>query len=611
MNRSYVSAFRFLLLVFAVLSCFVVLLGRLYYLHVVQHERLAGLADKARNRVQVVNARRGDIVDARGNLLATTNAVYTIGLDPHSLKEEDYAKIPEIARLLDLPEAKLTEAFDTRYRLGSGEAGKEPRAIRWTKLAENVEEPVYEQLSALGVRAVYGNRQYMRVYPGGELAAHVLGYVNKEAQPVMGVESYLDFYLRGQDGWHESERDGRRQELAQFRRREVEATNGLSVELSLSASIQHAVEEEVRRVVAEFNPQAVTIIVGEPATGYILAMANYPSFDPNHFWDFPIDAQRNRAVTDMFEPGSTFKIVPAAAALNEGLVKADTVFDCAAPTAEYKGRTIKLPGDAHRMEDLTVEEIVYKSSNRGAAQLGILLGEQKLYQYARAFGYGEASGYAPSPEAPGTLHPVSAWDGLTISRLPMGHAVSATPIQVHAAMGSVANGGVLMEPQVVRRVFDESGETVVRFAPRARRRAVTPETAAQICDMLEKVVGGEGTAKRAFIEDYAVAGKTGTTQKIIDGRYSSQHHVASFSGFFPADSPRLVITVVVDDPEMRGPAYGGLVAAPAFRNVAKHCISTLGIPPVETDAELVSASGITPSSLAENSARTRPIATAF
>ncbi|HKK17422.1 MAG TPA: penicillin-binding protein 2, partial [Opitutales bacterium] len=406
--------------------------------------------------------------------------------------------------------------------------------------------------------------------------------VNKEETAVTGVERYFDYYLRGQDGWRESERDGRRREMARFRDREVEPSDGLNVELTIDQMVQHIVETEIARVAREYEPEGISVIVSQPSTGAILAMANYPTYDPNEFYDtrkYPISSQRNRALTDAFEPGSTFKIVPAAAVLNEGIVDPSDVFQTGHARVSYKGRTLRLPSDHHHYDSLSMHEVVVKSSNRGAAHLGLLLGEHRLHDYAAAFGFGEKTGCDLGGEIPGTLHQVNAWDGLTITRLPMGHAVSATPMQVHSAMSVIANDGILMEPMLSKRIFDRSGGDVIRFSPKAKRRVISADVADVISQMLADVVGENGTARRAAIENYAVAGKTGTTQKIVDGRYSNQHHVASFSGFFPADRPQLVITVVVDEPKLAGVGYGGSVAAPAFRNIAEACIAYLGIRP--------------------------------
>jgi len=588
MSKAFVSTGRSALVILAVAFAFSVLLGRLFYLHVWEQDALREHVEGNRKMVNVVEARRGNIVDARGNLLATTRTSYNIGVDPQSFKETDFGKLPELARILGKPLEEIEALVHRKTRKVS--EGKEVRLIRWAVLAKDADEATHEAVKALGIRAIYGNQSHSRSYPAGQLAAHVLGYVNKEETPVTGVERFFDYYLRGQDGWRETERDGKRHELAQFREREVAPSDGLNVELTIDQMVQHIVEREIQRIADEFQPKGVSVIVSQPATGAVLAMGNYPSYDPNEFYNtkkYPIANQRNRALTDVFEPGSTFKIVPAAAALNEGIVHPNDMFKTGVACVRYKGRTLKLPADHRDYEELSVHDIVVKSSNRGAAHLGLILGDQRLYDYAANFGFGEKTGADLGGEISGTLHSPRNWDGLTITRLPMGHAVSATPMQVHASMSVIANDGVLMEPMLAKRVFDHSGDDIIRFQPKAKRRVVSADVAATVASMLADVVGERGTARRASIENYDVAGKTGTTQKIVNGRYSNQHHVASFSGFFPAENPSLVITVVVDEPHSNGVGYGGSVAAPAFRNIAEACIAYLGIRPARSDASFV------------------------
>ena len=581
MSKAFVSTARLSLVLGAIGFAFCVLIGRLFYLHVWQHDKLLKHVQNNRKMVQVVKARRGDIVDSKGNLLATMHTRIDLGVDPQVVCEEERGRLADLAELIDQPLAKIEQAFDTKIRKSS-EHSKAVNLIRWASLAKDLDEETYEAVRQLKIKGVYGNRKYSRTYPGGQLAAHVLGYVNHEEVPVTGVERYFDYYLRGQDGWRETERDGRRRELAQFRERQVESFNGLNIVLTIDQTVQHIVEKEISNLVGEYDPESVSIIVSEPATGAILAMANYPTYDPNEFFNirkYPMEFQRNRALTDVIEPGSTFKIVPAAAVLNEGIVAPSEVFKTGYDRVDYKGRSLRLPSDHHEYEQLSLYEIVVKSSNRGAAHLGLRLGEKRLYDYANAFGFGKKTGFDLGGEVSGTLHSVNNWDGLTITRLPMGHAVSATPMQIHSAMSVIANKGVLMEPLIARQVFDDGGNEVVTFMPKAKRRVVATEVAETVADMLVDVVGQNGTAKKAAIENYAIAGKTGTTQKIINGRYSRQHHVASFSGFFPADKPALVITVVVNDPQLNGIGYGGVVAAPAFRNIAETCIGYMGIRP--------------------------------
>lgn len=591
MSKAFIAGWRLGLLVFAVLLSFAGIFSRLFYLHVWERDNLVKIVEQNREKLEVKYARRGNIVDARGNLLAATRSVIELGIDPQVYNPEDASKLPLLANYAGIDLGDLEKLIEHKsYQVQDGYK-QEVRLIRWHKIADSIDENVYEKIKALGIDGVYGNRKYQRIYPGGPLASHVIGFVNKENTSVLGIEKYMDFYLRGQDGWYETEKDGRRRELAQFRSRDVEPVDGLGVETTIDLVIQDMVEVEVARIVQEYEPNSATIIVSEPSTGYILGLANYPTFDPNNFWKYPIDSLRNRAVSDIFEPGSVFKIVAASGALEEKLVDTESVLDCSLPTVNYRGRLVRLPRDDHPLGRLTVHEVVTKSSNRGAAQLGMLLGERRLYEYAHAFGFGEDSGFGLGGEVDGILHPVKDWDGLTISRLPMGHAVSATPMQVHYAMSVVSNEGVLMTPRLVRRVFDKTGSTVVSFGPKARHRVISVETARTMASLLADVTRTGGTATRASIPGFEVAGKTGTTQKIIDGRYSNRHHVATFSGFFPASHPRLVITVVVNDPQLQGTGYGGTVSAPAFRNIAEKLIQYLAIRPPVQNQEILAWEG--------------------
>ena len=579
MNRSFASSYRLVLVCVLVMAAFTGIGVRLVYLQVIDRDRYVAEVERTRRKVDVVKARRGEIRDTNGNVYATNRSFIEVGVDPQVIKPEDEIKAPQLARLLGVSQADVLEAF-RRKTVVVGET-QEMRQIRYTKLAPAIDEPTFDQVKALGIKAVYGTRQFRRVYPDGTRAAHVVGYVNREGTAVMGVEHFLDFYLRGQDGWVESERDGLRRELAQFRSREIAPSDGHNAILSIDSVVQTYIEQEMRELVRRFNPLGASIIVSDPRDGFILGLANYPTFDLNEFNKADIASQRNISVTDVFEPGSTFKIVAGSAALNEGLVTSASRFDCSEDTMQFRGRTVRLPRDSHDHGVMSVQEIMELSSNRGAARLGGLLGEDRLYKYARAFGFGESSGYGLGGEVAGILPQVKNWDGLTISRMPMGHAISATPMQVHMAMATIANGGVLMRPQVVRRIEDKDGILVHEFTPVQRRRVVRQETAELMSRLLVGVVSPKGTAPRAVIPGYEVAGKTGTTQKIIDGRYSSSHHVGSFVGFFPASRPRLVISVIIDDARLNGTAYGATVAGPSFKTIAEQLIQYYGISPTQ------------------------------
>lgn len=590
MRKGFASSTRLVLLAAGLFAALIGISARLVQLHWLRSAELTAFVDKARKQIIVDNARRGDILDIRGNRLATSRSLIELGADPQVLRKEDEAKWPELASLLNMPLQQLEVSLRRRFALPAASPvdaiadDRSPRPIRWVKLSEEVEESTYDRIQKLNIKGVYGNRHYRRVYPGGQLAAHILGYLNKEATPVTGVERHLDFYLRGQAGWRESERDGLRRELAQFRTREIPAADGFDVVLTLDTFVQHIVEEELALIGRKFRPDSATIIVSDPRSGAILGIGNYPTFDLNHYNKAPIEVQKNIAVTDMFEPGSTFKIVAASGVLNERLVTTATTFDCGVTSIMHDGKPRALPRDAHAYGILSVAEIVGKSSNRGAAHLGIRLGAQKLYDYARAFGFGRETQFPFGGEIPGVLHPVKAWDGLTITRLPMGHAVGATAMQMHYAMSTIANGGVLMRPMIVSEIRDRDARTVAAYQPMQVRRVISKETAVTMSKLLVQAAGAEGTGEAASIAGYEVAGKTGTTQKIVNGRYSDRQHVGSFVGFFPARRPQVAITIIVDNGRLPtgGVAYGGIVSAPSFKRIGEQLIPYLGILPAQT-----------------------------
>ena len=593
---------RLSLLAIGVIACFVSVGVRLVFLHVIDRDELLRFVDKARRQIVVEHARRGTILDAKGNLLATSRSEITVAVDPWSLQEylaieknparrarrtsEETAKHAQLAALLGMSAAEVEKAFEPAMRAVDPALDQRDGKVdgqvkdRWVKLREAVDEPTLDKIADLNIRGISSERVYRRVYPGDGLAAHLIGYLDREGKAATGAESHFDLYLKGQDGWIESEKDGARRELAQFRSREVPVTDGNDVVLTIDSVVQHIIEDELKAVADKYQPNFATIIASDPMTGAILGMANYPSFNLNEYNKAPMAALKNRAVSDLIEPGSTFKIVAIGAALNEGLVTPNSSFDCGITSIDYKGRTLKLPREDEPFGMLNVAGIVAHSSNRGAAQLAMLMGEQRFYDYARLFGFGQKAGFTLAAEEHGTLAVPQKWDGLTITRMPMGHSVSATPLQIHMAMSAVANGGVLLRPQIVKEIKDAEGH-VIRFAPEKRAQVLKPSTAAQLAQLLTGVVR-EGTAKGFDIPGFEIAGKTGTTQKIVDGKYSTTHHVSSFVGFFPASRPEVVLSVIVDDAHVPGGgvAYGRAVAAPAFHHIAEQLIQYLDIKPV-------------------------------
>jgi len=576
---------RFRSLAWIVSLSFGAVILRLFWLHWVEAPELCAEAVQARSVFQELDCRRGEVRDSQNNLLAVSEDVWDIGVDPESLKKEEIGRATEVAKILGISATDVIKAFNTKPKID--DEGNE-RRIRWIVLAHEVDKEVHKKIIGLNIKALRAELKYRRNYPNGQLAAHVIGYVNKEGQSACGIEKALNNFLQGQKGWIESERDGRRREIASIRLREVQPVDGNNVILSINSLVQKTCEDALDKAVAQYNPISAVIIVSEPKTGRILALANWPTFDLNKFYDAklsPLDSQRNRAVSDIYEPGSVFKIVSISGALEEKLITPNSVYDCGLSQVPYHGRMISMPADSHPIGVVTVRDIVRESSNRGTVQIGMLYaekkGEDRFDKLVRSFGFGAVSNLVTGAEVPGLIISPEKWDGMTISRMPMGHSISVTALQIHYAMSVIAADGLLMQPQLVLRVEDSKNkESIIDYPPRARGRVISPSTAKQVAQLLRAVCSKTGTAPAADIEGYEVAGKTGTTQKIINGRYSSAHHVASFSGFFPVQDPRLAITVILDEPKGEGIAYGGKFAAPVFATVAKNCIQWLDIKPV-------------------------------
>ncbi|PTX90790.1 penicillin-binding protein 2 [Opitutus sp. ER46] len=474
------------------------------------------------------------------------------------------------------------------------------RAIRYMPLSDAVSESTFAEIEKLGIRAICPpERRYARVYPHNELAAHLVGFANRVGDGALGVEAFADLYLHGQDGWREGEKDGRRREVARFRTHDLPRSDGYSVVMSIDATVQDIIERELDQIARTYEPLKATIIVSEPATGFILGMANYPTFNPNEYGRVPkseMNRMKNIAVTDTYEPGSVFKIVAASAALEERLVSPDTQFNCSIERIWYREKNVKMPQEDHHFDHpLSVAEIISRSSNRGAAQLAIKVGEEKFEEYAHRFGFGERLGFAFGGEEDGIFKPRKDWRPIDITRMAMGHSIAATALQMHQAMSVIANGGVLMRPQVIREIRDTENHEIYRYWPQQIRRVISPQTARTMALMLKGVASPGGTAATAAIkigdDDYEVAGKTGTAQKYVpvtlpSGRTklmpSKKNHVVSFVGFFPASNPQVMISVIVDDADHRcrnGVAYGAQIAAPVFKSIGEKLIPILPITP--------------------------------
>jgi cell division protein FtsI/penicillin-binding protein 2 len=344
--------------------------------------------------------------------------------------------------------------------------------------------------------------------------------------------------------------------------------------LTIDTVIQHIVEGALVDAAKKHAPISVSAMVIRPSTGEILAMGTLPNFNPNNPGGVPPEARRNRAISDVNEPGSTFKIIVVSGALNDQIVRLTDVFDCEHGHFAYAGKVLR---DHESYGDLTVEGIITKSSNIGAAKIGIKMGEARLYEYMRDFGFGTRTGIPLLGEVNGIVHPLTNWTKLSISRIPMGHEIAVTPIQIVMAMCAIANKGCLMRPMLVDRLEDRAGELVAKYYPQRVRQVISEAAARQMVQALKTVVSPEGTAAKAALEHYTVAGKTGTAQKAGPGGYLPGKYFSSFIGFFPADAPELCIYVAMDEPKHG--YYGGQTAAPIFKQIAEAAANYLNICP--------------------------------
>ena len=597
---------------------------RLVDLQVVRHDELSALAAQNTQREFWQAPRRGDILDANGNILATSVAVKTVCAEPSLIGNQQAVVAHALAPLLNLNEAELCQKLTPR--LGKNESGETvTNNLHYVRLMKNVSDETWQQIQMamtnlsfavdenklsktnraffrnLRQSAIFAEPDQMRIYPNGSLASQVLGFSAVEETKANGrlvskisgrdgIELSLKSSLSGVAGWRVTETDRAQHELVALRDEDVTARDGLNVVLTIDAAVQHIVETALADAMQKHTPKSITGIVMRPGTGEILAMVTLPNYDPNKPNTITPET-RNRVITDVIEPGSTFKIVVVSGALNSGVVKLSDTFFCENGHFAFAGRVLH---DHEPYGNLTTEGIITKSSNIGAAKIGIRLGENTLYDYAWNYGFGQRTGITLPGEAKGILYPVKDWSKVSIAQIPMGHGVAVTRLQMLMAVGALANDGWLMRPMIVSRLTDRDGNVVQRYAPERARQVVSEATSKLMIEALKTVVTKNGTAEGAAMKNYVVAGKTGTAQKVEGGTYVSGKFVSSFIGFFPADNPQLCISVVMDEPKEG--YYGGQVCGPVFKDIAERCASYLNIPADEnldaTNAMPIMAAGV-------------------
>jgi len=541
-----------------VFACWVAaIVGRLIFLQVISHAEMVVRADRQHNRTVTLAAKRGEIYDRNGRLLAYSVDADTIYAVPGEISDAR-ATAASLCRALEGCDRKEQAAMAERL-------ARDERDFVYVK--RRVTPGEAQRVAKLELKGVGFSKESKRFYPNRELAAHVIGYAGLDNIGLGGIEATYDKVVRGREGMLLVQTDARGKA---FSRLERSPTAGGSVELTIDAQLQFIVERELREGVRHHRADSGTAVVLDPNTGEILAMANYPTFNPNVYSESPETARRNRAIQDLYEPGSTFKVVTASAALELSLFNPSEIIDVSAGLIRFKGRVIS---DMHRYGPLSFTDVLVKSSNVGAIKIGARVGAEQMGLYVRRFGFGRATSRDFPGESPGIV-----WSNLgdsALASVSMGYQVGVTPLQVVTAASVVANGGTLFEPRIVSAMTREGLRSVVK--PNAVRRVIKPETAATLTTIMEQVVD-RGTATRAKVAGYTIAGKTGTADKLVNRRYSNTQQNVSFVGFVPSRNPRLAVIVMLDSPK-DGADTGGVVAAPIFQRIAEDSLRYLGVVP--------------------------------
>jgi cell division protein FtsI (penicillin-binding protein 3) len=539
---------------------FLGLLGRLTYLQILKHDEYSRLAESQHAKTVPLRPKRGPILDRSGQALAVSSRADTLYVTP--------AKVEDAGRLA----ARLAPIL-----------GEPARDLARKLTASKKFAPVRRRLTPDMARAVRELRDpsltlvddSLRLYPNRELAAQLIGFEGAEGRGLAGIEQVWDAHLAGVEGRAVVERDALGREMTGAPIVLKPSVAGQGIMLTLDATLQYLAEKEVDAAWRRTRAKAAMAVAMDPRTGEILAMAIRPTFNPNSFGSASDDDRRVRAVTDPFEPGSTFKVIMAASALEEGVVRpSDRVY------AENGAITVANTTihDWKKYGWLTFAEVLQNSSNVGSIKVGMSLGKERYYKYMSGFGFGASTNLGLPGESRGQLRPPAQWSGLSLATMSIGQEISVTAVQMVAAFGAVANGGRLMQPQIIRAVLDAQGRELRSFEPKAVRQVISPETARTLTEMMVNVVGN-GTGRHAAIPGYEVAGKTGTAQKMDPAtkRYSRAPGVLSFVGFVPADDPRLAMIVLLDEP--KNEKWGSEAAAPIFAAIGREALRYLNVPP--------------------------------
>lgn len=560
-NRSKGIKIRMALVVSLFLFGLCAVIGRVYYLQAIAQEDLEAKQTVV-DRSMEFKPRRGSILDRNGKELAISVKAPSIYVHPRQIEDRD-AAATKLAEILQKDRETVYKKLDPK------------RTYAW--LARQIPPDVANQIMELKLKGVGLAQEHKRYYPQQGLAGQILGFVGIDNNGLEGIESAYESKLAGDKTKIMGKRDAQGRMMLTNEAPKIEAFEGASIELTIDERIQRVAETELNKQIEKYNAKGGYAVVIHARTGEVLALANTPSFDPNRFREFTSSDWRLRTITDTFEPGSVVKPLVLAAALQENTVNLQTRFDCENGRIKIGRYSIR---DSHAHETLTSAEIVQVSSNICAYKMAQTIGREKLYQYYKNFGFGARTGLGVRGEQPGLVWPAERWAEVSFANVAFGQGFTATPLQVANATAAIANGGMLMKPRLVRRILDRDGNVVEQPRPELVRQVVSPQVAEQTARAMALVTVEGGTAIQAAMDDFTVAGKTGTAQKVNPKtrRYDHRMWVASFVGFLPAENPEIVIAVSVDEPQRVH--YGGVVSAPVFKKIAEEAVHVLGILPV-------------------------------
>jgi cell division protein FtsI/penicillin-binding protein 2 len=542
---------------------------RLVSVGLVENGRWVAEAEKQQLRSVRLDPERGNLLDREGRELAVSVRAWSVHANPAVLGDEALRRdaAARLAPVLELSAASIEARLE--------------RESYFAWIRRKVDEETRDAVAALDIPGVGFVEETRRRYPHGELAAHALGLVGTDNQGLEGLEFQLEERIAGRPGRLITTKDARGGEFLPEGLSYLPPARGADVVLTLDAVIQHLAEAQLRQAVERTGARAGSLIVMFPGNGEVAALSNHPTFNPNNNPTYPSHLRTNRAVASCYEPGSTFKIFTAAAALESGAVAPDELIDCGRGSIRVGRTRIR---DHHSYDRLSVEDVLAKSSNVGAVRLARAAGPETFHETLVRFGFGRRTGLGFPGESAGILRDLPNWTALSLASVSFGQEVAVSPLQLTAAACAVANGGILHSPRLIREVRNAGGGSERPDAP-ASRRVLSPETASRLSRMLESVVT-DGTARRAGVSGYRVAGKTGTAQKIgPDGSYLADRYVASFVGWAPARDPAFVALVVLDEP--KSPYYGGTAAAPAFAGLARDLLRYLEVPPEQASVARV------------------------